>query len=85
MHFSSLLLGLAATASAIDIRGHALDSCNGSYRACTNINPRVCCIFSESASSGRVSVDVVAVRGIPLFFLFLHPISFSLHEKPSIM
>lgn len=47
MHFSSLLLGLAATASAIDIRGHALDSCNGSYRACTNINPRVCCIFSE--------------------------------------
>ncbi|KAH8840853.1 hypothetical protein MCOR27_003755 [Pyricularia oryzae] len=61
MHFSSLLLGLAATASAIDIRGHALDSCNGSYRACTNINPRVCCIFSESASSGRVSVDVVAI------------------------
>ncbi|TLD28205.1 hypothetical protein PspLS_03756 [Pyricularia sp. CBS 133598] len=61
MHFSSLLLGLAATASAIDIRGHSQDGCRGGYRSCTNSNPRVCCSFNSSATSGRSSVAVVAI------------------------
>ncbi|GKU13933.1 unnamed protein product [Fusarium langsethiae] len=58
MHFSGLLLTLAATASAIDIRGWGSDGCQGSFRACTGVEPRICCIFSESSSSGRYSVSV---------------------------
>ncbi|KAI8175814.1 hypothetical protein K4K54_004980 [Colletotrichum sp. SAR 10_86] len=64
MYFSvsSILLGLAATASAIDIRAHIGSSCAGAYVACVNINPNVCCSFSSSGSSGRSSISVVAVR-----------------------
>ncbi|WYZ42274.1 hypothetical protein EsH8_V_001169 [Colletotrichum jinshuiense] len=61
MYFSSLLLTLAATASAIDIRAHVGDGCVGSYTACVNINPNVCCSFSSSVSSGRSSIAVVAI------------------------
>ncbi|KAK1993699.1 hypothetical protein LX36DRAFT_615465 [Colletotrichum falcatum] len=61
MYFSSLLLGLAATASAIDIRCHIGDNCAGSWVACVNINPNVCCSFSSSANSGRSSVSVAAI------------------------
>ncbi|KAK1976917.1 hypothetical protein LZ30DRAFT_636003 [Colletotrichum cereale] len=61
MYFFSLLLCLAATASAIDIRAHSGDNCAGGWVGCTNINPNVCCVFSSSASSGRASVAVVAI------------------------
>ncbi|KAI8242818.1 hypothetical protein K4K57_012565 [Colletotrichum sp. SAR 10_99] len=58
MYFSvsSILLGLAATASAIDIRAHVGDNCAGGYTACVGINPNVCCSFSSSASSGRAKL-----------------------------
>jgi len=61
MHFSLLFLGLAATAFGIDIRAHTGDGCAGSYVACVNINPNVCCSFSSSRSSGRSSIAVVAI------------------------
>ncbi|KAK1702306.1 uncharacterized protein CLUP02_07094 [Colletotrichum lupini] len=61
MYFSSLLVVLAATASAIDIRAHVGDNCAGGSVACTNINPNVCCSFSSSASSGRSSIAVAAI------------------------
>ncbi|KAK1656511.1 hypothetical protein BDP55DRAFT_109264 [Colletotrichum godetiae] len=61
MHVSSLLVALAATASAIDIRAHTGDNCAGGSVACTGINPNVCCSFSSSASSGRSSIAVVAI------------------------
>ncbi|KAF6828984.1 hypothetical protein CPLU01_08214 [Colletotrichum plurivorum] len=61
MRFSTIIVALAATVSAIDIRAHIGDSCVGSYRACRNINPRVCCSFSSSANSGRSSVSVVFI------------------------
>ncbi|CAF3496627.1 unnamed protein product [Fusarium graminearum] len=67
MHFSGLLLTLAATISAIDIRGWTSDGCRGSFRACIGIDPRLCCIFSETSSSGRYSVSVNAVRGYYYF------------------
>ncbi|TDZ35733.1 putative secreted protein [Colletotrichum spinosum] len=41
MYFSSLLLTLAATVSAIDIRAHSGDNCSGGYAACANINPNI--------------------------------------------
>ncbi|CCF32666.1 hypothetical protein CH063_05006 [Colletotrichum higginsianum] len=64
MYFSSLLfLGLAATASAIDVRGHYGGTCDGAYVGCANINPNVCCVISGSASSGRTSVSVAAIPG----------------------
>ncbi|CZS75084.1 unnamed protein product [Fusarium graminearum] len=61
MHFSSLLLTLIATISAIDIKGWTSDSCQGSFRAYIGINPRLCCIFSETLSSGRYSVSINAI------------------------
>ncbi|EJT79319.1 hypothetical protein GGTG_04404 [Gaeumannomyces tritici R3-111a-1] len=61
MHFSAALLSLATTALAIDIRGHANSNCGGGFRACTNINPNVCCVFSTSASSGLLSVSIAAI------------------------
>lgn len=65
MHFSaSVLVALAATASAIDIRGFGPDSCNGGYRACVGINPNVCCSFSGSSSSGLASIGVAAVSDV---------------------
>ncbi|KAL8386364.1 hypothetical protein RB599_007980 [Gaeumannomyces hyphopodioides] len=61
MHFSTILLSLAATASAIDIRAHGDASCRGGFRSCTNINPSVCCSFSGSASSGLLSISIAAI------------------------
>ncbi|CAF3443441.1 hypothetical protein SNK03_007673 [Fusarium graminearum] len=61
MHFFGLLLTLTATSSAIDIRGWTSDGCRGSFRACTGIDPRLCCIFSETSSSGRYSISVNAI------------------------
>ncbi|TLD27047.1 hypothetical protein PspLS_04319 [Pyricularia sp. CBS 133598] len=56
MRFSSLVLGLAATASAIDIRGHDQDVCRGGYVACVNVDPNVCCTFG-----GKASIWVAAI------------------------
>ncbi|KAK1961025.1 hypothetical protein LY78DRAFT_706793 [Colletotrichum sublineola] len=60
MYFSGLLLTLAATASAIDIRAYTGTGCNGGWVGCANINPNVCCVYSNSASSGRLSISVNA-------------------------
>ncbi|KAF2196156.1 hypothetical protein GQ43DRAFT_476580 [Delitschia confertaspora ATCC 74209] len=43
MQFTTILLGLAASVSAIDIRLRAGSGCTGSYQACTGINPDTCC------------------------------------------
>ncbi|EJT72391.1 hypothetical protein GGTG_09257 [Gaeumannomyces tritici R3-111a-1] len=60
MHFSSsVLVALAATASAIDIRAYQADGCNGSTRSCANINPNVCCTFPQDA--GMASVGFAAI------------------------
>jgi hypothetical protein len=61
MYFSALLLTLAATASAVDVRAYSNTGCNGGWVGCAGINPGVCCVFSNSASSGRLSVSVNAV------------------------
>ncbi|KAH9438250.1 hypothetical protein MCOR02_001888 [Pyricularia oryzae] len=56
MRFSSIVLGLAAAVSAIDIRGHDQDICRGGYVACVNIDPNVCCAFD-----GKASIWVAAI------------------------
>ncbi|KAF4975468.1 hypothetical protein FZEAL_7747 [Fusarium zealandicum] len=61
MYFSALLLTLAATASAVDVRAHTGTSCSGGWVGCAGINPSVCCGFSNSAGSGRLSVSVNAI------------------------
>lgn len=61
MYFSALLLALAATASAVDVRAYGDTGCNGGWVGCGGINPGVCCVFSNSASSGKLSVSVNAV------------------------
>ncbi|XEV01219.1 hypothetical protein FSHL1_006506 [Fusarium sambucinum] len=61
MYFSGLILTLAATASAVDVRAWTGTSCNGSFRACAGINPGVCCSFTDSASSGLLSISVNAI------------------------
>ncbi|KAK1976143.1 hypothetical protein LZ30DRAFT_667343 [Colletotrichum cereale] len=61
MYFSTLLLTLAATASAVDVRAYTSSGCNGGWVGCAGINPNVCCVFSNSASSGRLSVSVNAI------------------------
>ncbi|CAG7558781.1 unnamed protein product [Fusarium equiseti] len=61
MHFSGLLLALATTASAVDLRAWTGSSCDGAFLACVGLNPDVCCVFSESAGSGRLSVSVNAI------------------------
>ena len=43
MLFTTILLGLAATVSAIDIRLRELSGCGGNYIACIGINPNTCC------------------------------------------
>ncbi|CEI67685.1 hypothetical protein FVEN_g9504 [Fusarium venenatum] len=61
MYFSGLILTLAATASAVDLRAWSGASCNGSFRACVGLNPNVCCSFTDSASSGLLSISVNAI------------------------
>ncbi|CAF3468778.1 unnamed protein product [Fusarium graminearum] len=61
MYFSAILLTLAATASAVDVRAYSNSGCNGGWVGCAGINPGVCCVFSNSASSGRLSVSVNAI------------------------
>ncbi|KAG6362400.1 hypothetical protein INS49_010630 [Diaporthe citri] len=54
MHFTPILLGLVASASAIDIGFHVGWDCSGAASVCTAINPNICCVASL-ASSARVS------------------------------
>ncbi|RGP68821.1 hypothetical protein FSPOR_5027 [Fusarium sporotrichioides] len=61
MYFSTLLLTLAATASAVDIRAYLDTGCNGAWIGCAGLNPSVCCVFSDSPNSGRLSVSVNAI------------------------
>ncbi|OBS29639.1 hypothetical protein FPOA_03578 [Fusarium poae] len=61
MYFSGLILTLAATASAVDVRAWKSDVCSGSSRACVGLNPGVCCSFTDSANSGLLSISVNAI------------------------
>jgi hypothetical protein len=48
MKFFYPLLGLIATATAVDIRFTNSPSCDGWYAACSNINPGICCSIAQS-------------------------------------
>lgn len=61
MYFSAALLALAATVSAIDLRSYTTTGCDGGWVGCLGINPGVCCVFSEGAGSGKLSVSANAV------------------------
>ncbi|RYP08895.1 hypothetical protein DL764_001605 [Monosporascus ibericus] len=63
MLFPQILLGLVATASAIDIYLHVGGGCGGNSVVCTNINPNTCC----SGSSVEIFPSV-GFRGIPTFW-----------------
>lgn len=55
----TILLTLATTASAVDIRlFERNESCDGAYLACTNINPGVCC-HTGSVEQGAVGLNAV--------------------------
>ncbi|RYO95459.1 hypothetical protein DL766_007767 [Monosporascus sp. MC13-8B] len=58
--FQDILLGLFATASAIDIYLHVGGDCGGNAVVCVGINPNTCCSTSD--------IDIfptVGFRGIP--------------------
>ncbi|KAH7174908.1 uncharacterized protein B0J16DRAFT_364901 [Fusarium flagelliforme] len=61
MHFSAAILALAATVSAVDLRSYTSTGCTGGWTGCLGINPGVCCVFSEGAGSGKLSVSVNAI------------------------
>lgn len=69
MHFSAALLALAATVSAVDLRSYTSTGCTGGWTGCLGINPGVCCVFSEGAGSGKLSVSVNAVSETCLLLL----------------
>jgi hypothetical protein len=52
-----IILGLAATVSAIDAYFHLGDNCDGPSFVCNGINPNACCVGASS--------NTVAWRGIP--------------------
>jgi len=56
MHLTAVLLGLAASASAIDVYFHNAGDCSGAAAVCSNINPNFCCTGDS---------QTVAYRGIP--------------------
>ncbi|KAK4161492.1 hypothetical protein QBC43DRAFT_357576 [Cladorrhinum sp. PSN259] len=56
MHFTNILLGFVASASAIDVYFHQSSDCSGSAARCTNLNPQICCPGNSPS---------VAYRGIP--------------------
>lgn len=62
MHFSHILVGFAATVSAVDVYGYrGNDKCDdGNYIVATNANPGVCAV----SGSGDVFRSV-AIRAIP--------------------
>jgi hypothetical protein len=55
MKFFCILLGLIASATAVDIR--FADGCDGWYAACSNINPGICC----SLAGATRFLQIVAV------------------------
>jgi len=56
MHFSHVLLGLVASASAIDVYFHNSNNCSGAATICRGLNPNVCCAATSAT---------VAYRGVP--------------------
>ena len=56
MHFSHLLLGLVASASAIDVYFHESNDCSGAATICTGLSPNLCCTGNS---------PTVAYRGVP--------------------
>ena len=56
MHFTQILLGFFASASAIDIYFHNSGDCSGSASVCTGVNPNICCTGDS---------PTVAYRGVP--------------------
>ena len=69
MHFSAAVLALAATVSAIDLRSYTSSGCTGGWTGCLGINPGVCCVYSEGAGSGKLSVSANAVSETSLIVL----------------
>lgn len=57
MMYAQIILGLVATASAIDTYFHLGNNCDGPAIVCTGLNPGICCTASVSNSLGY--------RGIP--------------------
>ncbi|KAF2678434.1 hypothetical protein K458DRAFT_463605 [Lentithecium fluviatile CBS 122367] len=47
MHYLSLILGLTAAASAIDVRIHFKADCTGASYECLGLQPNICC-YAES-------------------------------------
>ncbi|KAJ4373058.1 hypothetical protein N0V83_003349 [Neocucurbitaria cava] len=43
MHFSTILLGFAAAATAIDVRMYDNGNCGGGFYEWKNVDPKVCC------------------------------------------
>ncbi|KDN61208.1 hypothetical protein CSUB01_12307 [Colletotrichum sublineola] len=62
MYFSGLLLTLAATASAIDIRAYTGTGCNGGWVGCANINPNAStgggCSFVANEQDSNGNTDI---------------------------
>lgn len=56
MHFTQVLLGLVASASAIDVYFHNSGDCSGAAAVCTGINPNFCCTGDS---------PTLAYRGVP--------------------
>lgn len=48
MEYFSILLGLSAAVSAIDIRLRSGGGCTGGYFACTSQNPNTCCYYGQA-------------------------------------
>lgn len=56
MHFTSIIFGLIASVSAIDIYFHNSGDCSGAAAVCSNANPNFCCTGNS---------PTVAYRGVP--------------------
>jgi hypothetical protein len=56
MHVTQVLLGLVASASAVDIYFHGSSDCSGAAAVCRNANPNFCCTGNSPS---------VAYRGVP--------------------
>ncbi|KAL2138912.1 hypothetical protein VTI28DRAFT_6044 [Corynascus sepedonium] len=56
MYFSHYILGLVASASAIDVYFHNSGDCSGAAAVCTNLNPNDCCTGNS---------PTLAYRGVP--------------------
>jgi hypothetical protein len=61
MHYSSIILGLAAAAAAIDIRHYDNEShCNGGvWMQCTNIAANTCCSGSNAHRTASIGFSAI--------------------------